>query len=252
MKKILAFITLTLSCLLYNCSDNSNPTIISEHHQYVIINAGHHYSYYDPITNEPVYENNTLINGRIEGNPIPDLEHVKIGDNTYLPEQIMDVLPGYLSFGYYPKRIRIFENYDSLNIEIQTSQGKLVGKINLPYTIENITFSEEDTLELNSPFTISWDLNKADFFYVKIRYQWFDSLQTNHFEEYQEYVYENYITFPDTFFTHKGKINYLIVRPINGPLPQINSEGNMTGDGVGFLYYQNYGAHRTLNIVVGR
>ena len=47
----------------------------------------------------------------------------------------------------------------------------------------------------------------------------------------------NSFTFPGSIFSYNGEIDYINVQPMNGSLPQEGAEGNMSGDGSGFLYY---------------
>ena len=57
------------------------------------------------------------------------------------------------------------------------------------------------------------------------------------YEHYEEMTINNSYTFPDSIFSYNGEIESITVQPINGPIPQEGSEGNMSGDGSGFLYY---------------
>ena len=48
---------------------------------------------------------------------------------------------------------------------------------------------------------------------------------------------DNSFTFSRSIFSYNGEIDYINVQPINGSLPQEGAEGNISGDGSGFLYY---------------
>ena len=65
------------------------------------------------------------------------------------------------------------------------------------------------------------------------------------------FAFGNSFTFPGSIFTHNGRIYYMYVHPMNGPLPKAGSIGNMLGDGNGFLYYYGQSVSQELWIIVG-
>ena len=97
--------------------------------------------------------------------------------------------------------------------------------------------SETSNLPLSTPFTISWAGSNADFYNVSFEYDYKDGNDNWQFEYFDEMTSDNSFTFPESTFSYNGEINYIRVQPINGTIPQEGAEGNMSGDGSGFLYY---------------
>ncbi len=114
-----------------------------------------------------------------------------------------------------------------------------------------MTTSVEDTLELGEPLTISWSGSNADFYEVSLSYDWQEDDNWG-YKYIDTSVVSNSVTFRGSIFTHNGEIGYIRIQPINGPLPEAGTTGNMEGDGSGFLYYFDYNNGIRFNdIIVG-
>ena len=103
--------------------------------------------------------------------------------------------------------------------------------------MRTLTLSEYDNLQLGESFTVSWSGSNAEFYQVSLNYRWVDENDNSHYEYLGEFVSGNSITYPGSNFLHNGEISYISVQPINGPIPEEGTPGNMDGDGSGFLYY---------------
>jgi len=128
-------------------------------------------------------------------------------------------------------------NFNSIDVELKTSLGKVEKRIALPDTIMTLGLSATSNLPLSSPFTISWAGSNADFYSVSLDYSYKDENDNWEYEYLTEYTSDNNYTFSGSIFSYNGDIDYIRVQPINGTMPEVGGKGNMSGDGSGFLYY---------------
>jgi len=223
--------------LIIGCDKEANDSAT----QNLWIDAYHDNSYYNDYTNETVYEENTSANCILQGNPIPEFNYIKLNETNFIGDDYATIRPGYLCIGcYWPNSdstVMIQSNFTPLNVEIQTSYGQSNGIISLPDTIMTLGLSETSNLPLSTPFTISWAGSNADFYYVSFDYKYNDENDDWHWDGFEEMTVNNSFTFPGSIFSYNGEIVYIRVQPINGPIPKEGAEGNMSGDGSGFLYY---------------
>ena len=171
---------------------------------------------------------------------------------SHLNENVGVVYFGYTYFGDNDSTAMITSNFTPLDVEVKTSQGKINGTISLPDTIMTLGLSETSNLPLSTPFTISWAGSNADFYYVSFDYEYKDENDNWQYEYFDEMTSDNSFTFPGSIFSYNGEIEYISIQPINGSVPQEGAEGNMSGDGSGFLYYWvNTFNYEGDNIIVG-
>ncbi|MDP8237500.1 MAG: hypothetical protein P9X24_00290 [Candidatus Hatepunaea meridiana] len=239
---------LTLTILLiiiagvvfFGCEDNNSSINGHSASQIMFLYANHSNYYWDNQNNQQVYTENTTVGGVIFSDPLPRFDYLKIGNNTLSGEDFYNYYLGYVAFGSIngvAEEARITSNLDTLNVELKTSLGELTGSIDLPDTITTLTLSEYDTLQTGESFTISWSGSNADFYWVMVSYDWYD--ENGYYWGYylDDYVKDDSITYPDSTFSHNGVIDYISIQPMNGAFPEEGSNGNMAGDGSGFLYY---------------
>lgn len=236
-RTLLIFISSIFSLSIFSCSNSTDTDKIVS--QVLFFYAEHHDSYWDDQTDEEIQVENTTGGGVVFADPVPTFDYYKMGSATYSGEEYFNYYPGYLSFGHFndDTDVRLTSNFSPLNIEVKTSSGKLNGSITLPNVIESLTLSEYDTLELGQPFTISWSGSNADFYSVYCDYEWIDNNGNWHEADLNDFVVGTSITYPGSIFVHNGDIDYIRIQPMNGPFPGAGSEGNMAGEGSGFLYY---------------
>ena len=205
--------------------------------QMMFIYANYANSYHDGYINETVYEENTVVGGIIVSDPIVEFTHLKVNETVFSGDDYSSIQYGYTSFGRYDSTSRITSNFTPLDVEVKTSQGKMNGTISLPDTIMTLGLSDTSNLPLSTPFTISWAGSNADFYNVSINYEYKDENDSLQYEYFQEMTSDNSFTFSGSIFSYNGEIEYISIQPINGSVPQEGAEGNMSGDGSGFLYY---------------
>jgi len=234
MKKlILLSILLIVGCdeLLDEANDSAS--------QIIFVHAEHAYSYNDYYINETVYEENTDVWGVVISDPMPEFTHLKLNETVFSGDDYSIIYPGHIGFGSFDNdsTARITSNFTPLDVEVKTSQGKVNGTISLPDSIMTLGLSETSNLPLSTPFTISWAGSDADFYSVYFNYDYKDENDDWQYESFEEMTSDNSFTFPGSIFSYNGGIKYIRIQPINGSVPQEGAEGNMSGDGSGFLYY---------------
>ncbi len=251
-QKLKLIILLIIVIFFQNCSENPTENSENSNSQIVYIFARHSDRYFDPNLWDYIDEQNTRIYGRVDSEPISIFEYLKINNNKYYANEICEDELGYTTFGYdFDKKMMLKSNFDTLHIELKTDNGIIEGEIILPVKSENIIVNTGDSLQLNQPFSFSWEDSGADFYFVSCRYEWNDENIRRHYLDLEEVISTNQITYPDYVFKYHGKITSIIVKSINGPIPIEKAKGNMNGYGVGFLYYENEDYYLQTNIIVG-
>ena len=228
MKKLIFIAVL----LIVGC-DNATE---SDTQQIMFVYAEHDNFYYDDNW-DSVYIENTEAWGVILSDTLPEFTHLKLNETVFSGDDYSEIYPGYIIFGDNDSTAMITSNFTPLDVEVKTSQGKMNGTISLPDTIMTLGLSETSNLPLSSPFTISWAGSNADFYAVSISYGYKDENDNWQYEYFDEMTSDNSFTFPGSIFSYNGEIDYITVYPINGTIPKEGAEGNMSGDGSGFLYY---------------
>ena len=193
-----------------------------------------------------IMNDSTYVYGRVIADEVPEFHNFKINDITS-SQHSYDL--SILRIGSKNETI-VDANISSLDIEVETSIGKLSGTITKPDSII-ITLSEYDTLQINKKFTIGWEGGNADFYEINLHYIYRTHLNDAIYVYKKDFVKENSITYPQNTFPIHGKISYLYVLPINGPFPEKGSLGNMEGVGSGYLYYIDKRYDHSDEIVVG-
>jgi len=224
--------------MLYSCEKNSTGS--ESESQIMFVYAYHENYYWDDVTDEEIDVKNTTAWGVVLGDPLPGFEYIKLGNTTFSGSNYCNYYPGYVSIEDFGDEgdLMITSNYDPLNVEVKTSLGKVSGTITIPDTLTSISVSD-DTLQLGEPFTISWSGGNADFYSVYCDYEWKDNNDNSHYTYLDTFVTGSSVTYPGTIFIHDGEIDWISIYPYNGPLPKEGVEGNMIGEGSGFLYYEN-------------
>ena len=234
MKKlILMSIILIVGCdKLLEVEDEANDSTS----QIMFVYAQHDNSYNDNNYNS-VYIENTEVFGVIFSDPLVEFTYLKLNETVFSGDDYSIIYPGYTIFGENDSTAMITSNFTPLDVEVKTSQGMMNGTISLPDTIMTLGLSETSNLPLSTPFTISWAGSNADFYDVSIDYGYKDENENWQNEHFNEMTTDYSFTFPGSIFSYNGEINYITVQPINGTIPKEGAEGNMSGDGSGFLYY---------------
>jgi hypothetical protein len=217
------------------CSKNSTePEIIGEPEQFMVINI-------QPINLQSIENGETTINsalridGKVVADTLPSIESVTVNESPFMVESGFEF--GEKTFTIiYDKEVSSIEN---INIEVKTSIGIMFGSVANPDTITNISFDPALPMQSNQKLTVTWDKGKVQYY----RYLLFS--RRNYF---QEITTTNKIEIPATQFRSDGMYQ-LAVYGVNGPVPKEGTKGNMSGDGVGFLYFINN--YQYFDIIVG-
>jgi hypothetical protein len=127
--------------------------------------------------------------------------------------------------------------YNPLTIEVTTSLGEVQGSVALPDTITSFDVSPGSPV-VGEAITLSWSGGQWDFVHLSGAYSYFEQYQY-YYVVLDTFVSGNSITYPDSMFLYPGTVWIYDILTYNGPYPEVDSLGNMTGDGSGFLYYIN-------------
>lgn len=226
---------------MISCTSTTESDAIKS--QVVIFHAKLSNNYYDRNNYQTIDIKNISGLGTIFAEPLPQFEYFTLGDTTFYGQDFYKYStysPGHLEFGEFPlyNDARVFNNLSTLNFRVKTSLGELSGTVNLPDTITTLTLSVTDTLNINEPLTVSWESGFADFYAIFGYYSWRDVNGINQRTSMYVFTSNKSYTYPASTFSDNGKIEYLYVIPMNGPLPAVGTIGNLKGDGSGYLYYQ--------------
>jgi hypothetical protein len=230
--------------LFFSCSNDDNGNPVSGNGngstQIFIVWAEFSDSYWDDVQDEEIYTPNTDIDGIVTSDKLPTFDYYKVGDLKF--EKYYQYFPGYISFGseiddegYSP----VMGMIDPLIFKGKTSEGIVSGSISLPDTIQAVSLSNTQRIQLGQSFTLSWSGSNADFYEISVEYEWKDTNGNWYWVGLDTMIIGNSITYNGSIFTHNGKIYLYNISPANGPVPEAGAEANMTGDGTGFLFYYN-------------
>lgn len=239
MKQITTILlTLIVGIAFFGC-EGDDPTGSNGDASQIMFVYAEHDNYFWDENDDKVFLENTSVGGVVFGDPMPEFVHLKLNETFFSGDNYSEIYPGYISFGNFDndEQTMITSNFSPLDVEVKTTIGTVNGTISLPDTITILTLSEYDTLQLGESFTVTWSGSNADFYSVYCDYEWRDENGNWHYEGLDDFVTGNTITYPGSIFTHNGEIYYIRVQPMNGPLPEEGTAGNMSGDGRGFLYY---------------
>lgn len=218
---------------LFNCSESTKSQIESQT-AIVFINQYEENSYLlfdyaiysDPITN---------VNSIEVNNYDLKIDNYRSSDNLY---------------GYSP----IYEDslnkqIDKLKITIKTELGELKGTIEKPDTVSNVTIPK--SIQYGDDIEVSWSGN-ADYYNIYYVFRYIDENgRSKYYSDVFTYLTKKSLTISNDIFNYDGIIDYLQISPVNGPIPKNNSNGNMSGDGGGFIYYTTYDYILNNPIIVG-
>lgn len=180
--------------------------------------------------------------GSIIGESFFDIIYVKINDQEVNYETYQDI--GYsrrsaLTFFWTP-----FNNYlpfsKSGKIEIATSIGKLYGFYKIPDTLSYVRYNFEigDTLRNGDKLEIDID-NDADYYVLSYLIENRNIGDSNYFSIPGIIVSKDkHITIDQNILNRSGHIWITDIQSVIGPDISAYSGGNMSGDGVGYLYGQ--------------
>lgn len=222
--------------------------------QSAIVWVQHYYTGRRAPTWERIHVPSVEVSADITGNPLPEINYIKIGS-----KQISD--PGNFYYGdgniYFSAYDRIWidsisePKFNPLTIIINTSNGEIEGSITVPDTIKTFTINAADNIPLGTSLTISWTGSNADYYMVGFFHNW--SIEGGYLGySVDTIVTGNSVVFDGSRFLNDGDISDFEIYPINGPMAKPGAIPNMTGDGFGYLYVEN--RVKTLNktIIIGK
>jgi len=238
MKKstVLLLMTIVLVLFVFRC-ELLNPET-EETLQVLFAYFYHDDEYWDVDLEEWVDGEVVLVEGVLLADPMPDFEYLEVEGERFEGEEYVDYYLGYMAFGEFGYANHpVVSSYDELlDFEIKTSIGKLSGSIAEPDTIT--TVSVNDTLlAIGEDLVVSWQGSNADFYEVYFTFTWEDE-DGRHWDYHDTLLTSNSVTYDGSNFQENGVIESIRIYPMNGPLAEAGADGNMSGDGGGFLYFE--------------
>lgn len=178
--------------------------------------------------------------GSIIGENFFDIIAVKINDQEVDYETYHDL--GYSQRTALTSFWTSFGNYlpiaKSGKFEITTSIGKLYGFYKIPDTLSYIRYNFEvgDTLKNGDKLEISLD-NDAEYYVLKYLHENGAIGDSNYFSDFGIIVSKDKrIVIDQSIWNKSGHIWITEIQSVIGPDISSSSGGNMSGDGVGYLY----------------
>ncbi len=249
--KIFFLVILFFSLINFNCEEETTSSNGGGTTRQQIVTVWANYKIIYTANEQKVLADsaNAYISGVVFADPIPTFEYYKAGGKIFNADTSFRYSNGYLGFGQYGEVIT--EHLDPLTVEVKTSQGTVSGTITVPDTIDTAFVNHPDILPIGQSLIVSWSGSGADFYSLYYNYEWIDNQGYWHYEYENEVVQNPPYTFPTNTFPYNGIIYFIDIQSMNGPIPQPGSKGNMTGNGTGFLYYDNGRSYTINSIVVG-
>ncbi|GEM_PF-3079429 len=187
----------------------------------------------------------TSVDGWITGDPLPSLYHVRVNGQIFDGSGYSEMMNGYVSFAGTP----LDYTPDPVNVEVSTSSGILNGSCSYPGIAGNISLSSS-SLQVGDPLIISWTTG-ADFVQLYAYCEWNDQLSQYHYLSLDTLVAGNSVTYNFPFISQGGRVMVGSIRTLCGPYPAPGAVPNMSGDGIGFLYYKGYYQDLNQEVVIG-
>lgn len=194
--------------------------------------------YFDTDSNKYIDKENMNFSGTLIGESVTAINSIFIGEESVPYENIYRGRNiEYGSINFKNASTLFIENDDYKKFIINNSLGKLEGIIKIPDSIYNVEYSLSDTVRSDENLEINFNGN-ADYYILSyvVAYQIPpDTL-------YYHYLEKKLVSVTTKFvidLTQFSNSRYLVVNSIqafNGPLPEKGTNGNMSGDGSGFLY----------------
>jgi hypothetical protein len=246
-------VVIAICLFVAGCGDNpvSNGENDSNGEQLVLAWAQHSSGYWQvraDYIDEPV----TMLSGSIFASPVPSLESVEFNGHSFTGEDVASYEAGFVAFGdWAADPIAISSGFDAITVAVATTLGEVEGALALPDTIASLQVSEADTIDIGESLGVWWGGSDADFYRFSLSYQYVIPDSGVFFTWVDSLVVGESIAVDGAFFAWDGEVTWVDVTPINGPLPRVGVNANMSGSGSGFLHYANKWQSFPLGIAVG-
>ncbi len=168
--------------------------------------------------------------GTLITNPISSLKYVLIDSDTVEVSQQPDLNNrGIISFRS-PFNSKIL-NINPRTFKLITDLGYLEGLLSFPDSISSVQFNYTDTLRISDTLKIIFNGN-GDYYIAGISMSW----GSEYYKSIRLVSKERQFIIDSTFFENEGRLYIDYIYSYRGPYPEVGSNGNMYGDGKGFLY----------------
>jgi len=265
--------------LLFSCSDNTVDLDSSDknHIAYVYCEFDSNMVFYYHNENGSFLD--TVTSSLVSGNLFTNSENISFNNYIQNGDTIIDNIriddyyvnyefgdtKGFGSADCTDPMNPILDNFDEIDIEINTNFSSIKGSLPKPSDITNFSLVSDDTLNIGEECSLSWN-GDSDFYKVTI-----DVIFPSYFScPYRliTYIENSNLILDNSFFQDRGLYSFIDeyygelhniikavivkIKPINGVIPVENAEFNMNseGSGNGFLFYGVEEKEYPLNISI--
>ncbi len=229
MRNLLLKISFLLLISLFSCSDDTNLSTNPETSFLVCIKGDYVSGTWGPYGWIPFEENKFQFSGKIIAEKIEMPEYIQFGDSVYDDSDIKYATDlGIISFQ------KIIEHLDNnMNIvKIKISHGEIWGEMVVPGIVSDISFSK-DTITYNDEFTVSWQCDYADFYHLSYYIEESQFPGRSLSVDTTVTASNIRIFLGDKYYANKNF--HIQIQPLNTPVFEVGSNGNMQGAGSGFI-----------------
>ncbi len=232
------FILCCIILTFIGCSDSNSIIEVETNKIFAKVFVEVKNTYYNIDSGKVVVKPNLDFRGELIGENITTIEYILIGTDTvaYGDSYSIDRNNwGVINFNTptgtfiepsFPKRFLI-----------KTTIGSIEGTIVMPDSVKNIEYDKQDSLNVGESLLVNFTSEEGDYF--KLNYALFYELSTSPvtFNEFGEKISrENSVLIDSTVTFRNGTLQISSIEIFKGPFPEDGSVGNMTGDGMGYLY----------------
>lgn len=225
-----------------SCDDKSTIVEVEKNKLFAKVIFTTYPSYFDIDSNKVIYKTTMDFEGEIIGESITSIESILIGNSSIPFEDSYSIdRKNYGVINFNKTSDTFIEPFKTNKFTIKTDIGELDGIISMPDSVINISYNHNlfDTLKINDSLEISFKGN-ADYYVLDywITYAIPPDTNLNYHVSGEIISKTNKFTISSAQLNKSGRLAINRIISFNGPFLEVGSQGNMKGDGTGFLYSQ--------------
>lgn len=223
-----------------SCDETSTIVEVEKNKLFAKIIVITYPSYFDLDSNRVIHKTTMDFRGEIIGEPITSIESIIIGNKSVPFIDSYSIDPKKYGVINFNKPVEAYiEPFQTDKITIKTGIGELKGIINMPDSVSNIIYNHNlfDTLKINDSLEIYFEGN-ANYYVLNYWITYAIPPDTNLIYHAPGEIISktNKFTISSSMLNKSGILAINSIKSFNGPYLEEGSQGNMNGDGKGFLY----------------
>lgn len=223
-----------------SCDETSTIVEVEKNKLFAKIIVSTYPSYFDPDSNRVIHKTTMDFRGEIIGERITSIESIIIGNKSVPFIDSYSIDPKNYGVINFNKPVEAYiEPFRTDKITIKTGIGELEGIINMPDSVSNIRYNHNlfDTLQINDSLEIYFEGN-ANYYVLNYWITYAIPPDTNLIYHAPGEIISktNKFTISSSMLNKSGILAINSIKSFNGPYLEEGSQGNMNGDGKGFLY----------------